>query len=113
MSGTALLFAGQGAQTVGVGKDLADKFPTARALFDRANAALGYDLAGICFKGPEPELTKTENAQPGIYLGSWGAFQLLKERVPSLKFEAAAGMALGGFNAPTGPGGLEFGDGLE
>ncbi len=113
MSGTALLFAGQGAQTVGVGKDLADKFPTARALFDRANAALGYDLAGICFKGPDLELTKTENAQPGIYLVSWVAFQLLKERVPSLKFEAAAGLSLGEFTALTAAGALDFEDGLK
>ena len=57
MSKTALLFAGQGAQAVGMGKDLADKSPTAKAWFDRANAALGYDLAAICFNGPEPELT--------------------------------------------------------
>src|SRR6266513_2828862 len=113
MSGTALLFAGQGAQTVGVGKDLADKFPTARALFDRANAALGYDLAGICFKGPDLELTKTENAQPGIYLVSWVAFQVLKERVPSLKFEAAAGLSLGEFTALTAAGALNFEDGLK
>src|SRR5881392_2792616 len=113
MSGTALLFAGQGAQTVGVGKDLADKFPTARALFDRANAALGYDLASICFEGPEGELTKTENAQPGIYLVSWVAFQLLKERVPSLKFEAAAGLSLGEFTALTAAGALDFEDGLK
>src|ERR1041385_1519435 len=99
MSKTALLFAGQGAQVVGMGKDLADRFPTARALFDRANATLGYDLAGICFHGSETELTKTENAQPGIYLVSWVAFQLLKERVPSLKFEATAGLSLGEFTA--------------
>ena len=113
MSRTALLFAGQGAQTVGVGKDLADKFPTARALFDRANATLGYDLAGICFKGPDLELTKTENAQPGIYLVSWVAFQLLKERVPSLKFEAAAGLSLGEFTALTAAGAFDFEDGLK
>ncbi|HKI72577.1 MAG TPA: ACP S-malonyltransferase [Verrucomicrobiae bacterium] len=113
MSRTALLFAGQGAQTVGVGRDLADKFPTARVLFDRANAALGYDLAGICFKGPDLELTKTENAQPGIYLVSWVAFQLLKERAPSLKFEAAAGLSLGEFTALTAAGALNFEDGLK
>src|SRR5450432_3925630 len=83
MSKTALLFAGQGAQVVGMGKDLAEKFPSAKAWFDRANAALGYDLAGICFNGPEADLTKTENAQPGIFLVSWVAFQLLKEQVQS------------------------------
>ena len=85
MSKTALLFAGQGAQAVGMGKDFAEKFPSAKAWFDRANTALGYDLAAICFNGPEAELTKTENAQPGIFLVSWVAFQLLKEQAPSLK----------------------------
>ncbi len=88
MSKTASLFAGQGAQIVGMGKDFAAAFPSAQAWFDRANATLGYDLASVCFNGPDAELTKTENAQPGIFLVSWVAFQLLKERVPSLKFEA-------------------------
>src|SRR5205814_9275571 len=95
MSKTALLFAGQGAQTVGMAKDLAERFPTAHALLDRANAVLGCDLAGICFYGSEPELTKTENAQPGIYLVSWVAFQLLQERVPGFKFDATAGLSPG------------------
>ena len=113
MSKTALLFAGQGAQVVGMGKDLAEKFPTAKAWFDRANAALGYDLAGICFDGPEAELTKTENAQPGIYLVSWVAFQLLKEKVPNLKFEATAGLSLGEFTALTAAGAMSFEDGLR
>jgi [acyl-carrier-protein] S-malonyltransferase len=113
MSKTALLFAGQGAQGVGMGKDLAAQFPGAKAWFDRANAALGYDLAGICFAGPEPELTKTENAQPGIFLVSWVAFQLLKERVPYLRFEATAGLSLGEFTALTAAGALSFEDGLR
>ncbi|MGO9586381.1 MAG: ACP S-malonyltransferase [Limisphaerales bacterium] len=113
MSKTALLFAGQGAQVVGMGKDLAEKFPAAKAWFDRATAALGYDLASICFNGPEPELTKTENAQPGIFLVSWVAFQLLKERVPSLKFDAAAGLSLGEFTALTVAGAMSFEDGLR
>ncbi len=113
MSKTALLFAGQGAQAVGMGKDLAEKFPPAKAWFDRANATLGYDLASICFNGPEAELTKTENAQPGIFLASWVAFQLLKERVPSLKFDAAAGLSLGEFTALTAAGAMSFEDGLR
>jgi [acyl-carrier-protein] S-malonyltransferase len=113
MSKTALLFAGQGAQAVGMGKDLAEKFPSARAWFDRANAALGYDLAAICFNGPEAELTKTENAQPGIFLVSWVAFQLLKEQAPNLKFEATAGLSLGEFTALTAAGALTFEDGLR
>jgi [acyl-carrier-protein] S-malonyltransferase len=113
MSKTALLFAGQGAQVVGMGKDLAEKFPAAKTWFDRANAALGYDLAGICFNGPEAELTKTENAQPGIFLVSWVVFQLLKEQVPSLKFDATAGLSLGEFTALTAAGAMSFEDGLR
>jgi len=113
MSKTALLFAGQGAQMVGMGKDLAAAFPSAKTWFDRANAALGYDLAAICFKGPEAELTKTENAQPAIFLVGWIAFQLLKERVPSLAFDAAAGLSLGEFTALTAAGAMSFEDGLR
>ncbi len=113
MSKTALLFAGQGAQAVGMGKDLAEKFATAKAWFDRANAAVGYDLAAICFNGPESELTKTENAQPGIFLVSWVVFQLLKEQAPNLKFEATAGLSLGEFTALTAAGAMSFEDGLR
>jgi len=113
MSKTALLFAGQGAQAVGMGKDLSEKFPAAKAWFDRANTALGYDLAAICFNGPDAELTKTENAQPGIFLVSWVAFQLLKEHAPSLKFDATAGLSLGEFTALTAAGAMSFEDGLR
>jgi [acyl-carrier-protein] S-malonyltransferase len=128
MSKTALLFAGQGAQVAGMGKDLAEKFPSARAWFDRANAVLGYDLAGICFNGPEAELTKTENAQPGIFLVSWVCFELLKEQVGvqasacppgtlkrelQLTFDATAGLSLGEFTALTAAGAMSFEDGLR
>lgn len=113
MSKTALLFAGQGAQAVGMGKDLAATIPGAQAWFERANAALGYDLAAICFNGPDAELTKTEHAQPGIFLVSWVAFALLKERVPALKFEATAGLSLGEFTALTAAGAMSFEDGLR
>src|SRR5580698_993119 len=113
MSKTALLFAGQGAQAVGMGKDLAEKFPSARAWFDRANAALGYDLAAICFHGPEADLTKTENAQPGIFLVSWVCFELLREHVPHLQFEAAVGLSLGEFTALTAAGVMSFEDALR
>ena len=112
MSKTALLFAGQGAQAVGMGKDFAEQIPAARALFDRANAALGYDLAHVCFHGPEAQLTKTEHAQPGIFLVSWVAFQLLRERVPSLKFDATSGLSLGEFTALTAADVMSFEDGL-
>jgi len=113
MNKTALLFAGQGAQVVGMGKDLSEAFPSAKAWFDRADAALGYNLSAICFHGPESELTKTENAQPGIFLVSWVAHQLLKERVPHLSFQAAAGLSLGEFTALTAAGAINFEDGLR
>ncbi|MDE3068767.1 MAG: ACP S-malonyltransferase [Verrucomicrobiota bacterium] len=113
MSKTALLFAGQGAQVVGMCKDLAEAFPTAKGWSDRANATLGYDLASICFNGPEAELTKTENAQPGIFLVSWVAFELLKERVPNFEFAAAAGLSLGEFTALAAAGAMRFEDGLR
>jgi [acyl-carrier-protein] S-malonyltransferase len=113
MSKTALLFAGQGAQVVGMGKDLAAKFPSAKGWFARANNVLGYDLAKICSEGPEADLTKTENAQPGIYLVGWLAFQLLKEQVPALNFEATAGLSLGEFTALAAAGVTSFEQGLN
>jgi [acyl-carrier-protein] S-malonyltransferase len=96
-----------------MGKDLAERFPSAKAWFDRANAVLGYDLAKICFEGPEAELTKTEHAQPGIFLVGWVAFQLLKEQAPNLKFEATAGLSLGEFTALAADGTINFNDGIN
>src|SRR5712671_7248625 len=113
MNKTALLFAGQGAQTIGMGQDLMQEYPAARAWFERANATLGYDIASICFHGPEPELIKTENAQPAIFLVSWVAFQLLKEQAPALDFHATAGLSLGEFTALSAAGAMSFEDGLR
>lgn len=113
MSKTALLFAGQGAQTVGMGKSFMDQFPSAKTIFEAANRTLGYDLASICFNGPEKELTKTENAQPAIFLVSWVAFQMLRERVPTLRFGATAGLSLGEFTALAAAEAMSFEDGLE
>ncbi len=113
MQKTALLFAGQGAQCAGMGRDWAAQFPSAKALFDRSREILGFDLARICFDGPEEELTRTENAQPGIFLTSWVAFQLLKERKPDLSFHATAGLSLGELTALTAAGVLSFEEGLK
>jgi len=98
---------------VGMGRELAESSPAAKAWFDRANAALGYDLSSICFRGPEAELTKTEHAQPGIFLASWAAFELLKQRLPALSFQATAGLSLGEFTALAAAGAMSFEEGLR
>src|SRR5262249_10148589 len=73
----------------------------------------GYDLAKICFEGPEADLTKTENAQPGIFLVGWIALELLRERAPRLGFEATAGLSLGEFTALTAAGVWSFAEGIQ
>jgi [acyl-carrier-protein] S-malonyltransferase len=113
MQKTALLFAGQGAQYVGMGRDLAAQLPQANAWFERARQTLGFDLPALCFNGPEMDLTRTENAQPGIFVTSWAAFQLLKERVPQLRFQATAGLSLGELTALAAAGVFSFEDGLN
>lgn len=110
---TALLFAGQGAQYVGMGRDWAETEPEAGAWFERAQQVLGYDLARICFEGPEEVLTRTEHAQPGIFLVSWVAWQLLHRRCPELHVDAVAGLSLGEFTALTVAGVFAFEDGLR
>ncbi len=110
---TALMFAGQGAQVVGMGRDLAEAYPLAQSLMDQANSVLGMDLAAVCLRGPEADLTRTENAQPGIYLVSWIALALLRQRVPGLDFQATAGLSLGEFTALAAADALSFEDGLR
>ncbi len=113
MAKTALLFAGQGAQVVGMGRDLAEAHPTAKSLFAEADEALGYGLSEICFSGPEEELVRTEHAQPAIYLVGWIALQLLREQAPSISFEATAGLSLGEFTALAAADAIGFEDGLR
>lgn len=113
MTKTALLFAGQGAQYVKMGHDLASTHATARDLFARADALLGMDLSRICFEGPEDELTQTEHAQPGIYITSWVALAMLKESIPDFDFHATAGLSLGEFTALAAANAVSFEDGLR
>jgi [acyl-carrier-protein] S-malonyltransferase len=113
MKNTALLFTGQGAQTVGMGRDLCDKYPASRQVFARANEILGRDLQTICFEGPDDVLTQTDNAQPGIFVASLACWEALKAEVPDLKFGAMAGLSLGELTALTAAGAFTFEDGLR
>ncbi|MCG3149951.1 MAG: Malonyl CoA-acyl carrier protein transacylase [Verrucomicrobiae bacterium] len=113
MKKTALLFAGQGAQTVGMGRDLYEKYDVCRQLFARANAVLGRDLQKICFDGPEDVLTKTDNAQPGIFLTSLACLEALRSQVANFSFQATAGLSLGEFTALTAAEAVSFEDGLR
>ena len=91
MTGKALLFSGQGAQFVGMGKDLAEAYPEAKQIFDQANDVLGYDLAAVCFEGPEEKLTKSNYAQPAIFATSVACYAALKQEKADVEFVAAAG----------------------
>lgn len=93
-----LLFPGQGSQKPGMGKDLYDTFPEARAVFDRVDHTLGVPLSRLCFEGPAEELTLTQNAQPALLAHGAAVWAVVKERVaPHVK--AAAGHSLGEFTA--------------
>ena len=110
---TALLFSGQGSQTVGMGRDLCEKYEVCRRLFTRANEVLGRDLQKICFEGPVDVLTKTDNAQPAIFLTSLACFEALKSQVPDLAFDATAGLSLGEFTALAAADVVSFDNGLR
>ena len=109
------MFPGQGAQTVGMCRELYDSLPAARDLFDRAEVVLGFDLAEICFNGPEEKLNATDISQPALYVCSMAALESLKESDPEVVEDVpmAAGLSLGEYSAITFAGGISFEDGLQ
>ncbi|MDP0490163.1 MAG: ACP S-malonyltransferase [Verrucomicrobiota bacterium JB023] len=113
MTECVLLFAGQGAQKVGMGKDLIEASPKAKALFEKADEVLGRDLSKIVFEGPEEELTKTANCQPALFVHGLAMWEILQEQVPGLKAVAAAGLSLGEMTAHTAAGSFSFEEGLR
>ena len=114
MPKTALLFPGQGAQYVGMGKDLAGKYPQARAVFDRADSLLGIALSKTCFEGPEAELNRTDVSQPAILVHSWAVVEVLKStdkgRALLDRAMVAAGLSLGEYSALAAAGALSWED---
>jgi [acyl-carrier-protein] S-malonyltransferase len=106
MSKTAFLFPGQGSQSVGMGFDLAQTFPIARQTFDEANEALGFDLADLCFNGPEERLRLTEFTQPAIFTVSVAALRVLTEA--GVTPDYLAGHSLGEYSANVAAGSIEF-----
>lgn len=114
MSRIAFLFPGQGAQTVGMGQQLAESLPAARSLFDRAGEILGYDLATLCFEGPAEQLDSTVTSQPALFVTSLAALESLREESPEvvLSCEAAAGLSLGEYTAMVFAGVMDFEAGL-
>lgn len=102
------VFPGQGAQFVGMAKDLVDSFPIAKEMFQKADQALGYSLSKICFNGPEDELKLTANVQPAILTHSCIAFELAK--ITDIK--VAAGHSLGEYSALVAAGALAFEDAI-
>ncbi len=110
MSKLAAMFPGQGAQGVGMGRDLAESDPALRGWFERAGAALGFDLAKICFEGPDTELTKSDKAQPAIFVHSVVCFEALRAAKPGLTWAAAAGLSSGEWAALYAAGVLGFED---
>ena len=107
----AFVFPGQGSQSIGMGKDLADNYSAAKAIFVKANEALGFDLQKICFEGPVEELKRTAITQPAIFTVSMAAFAVLKEK--GLSAEVMAGHSLGEYSALCAAGALDFSDAVR
>jgi len=107
----ALLFPGQGSQVVGMGKDLAEKYPLARQTFEEADDALGYKLSTLCFEGPEDQLRLTEITQPAILTASIAALRVLETRMPKPCY--VAGHSLGEYSAHVASGTFSFSDAVR
>jgi len=108
----AFVFPGQGSQYPGMGKDLAENFSTARQVFEEANDVLGFDLAALCYNGPEDELRLTTNTQPAILTVSVAALKVL-EQESGLQPAYVAGHSLGEYSALVAAGGLSFADAVR
>src|SRR3984893_8348334 len=107
----ALLFPGQGSQTVGMGKDLAEKYPVARQTFEEADEALGYKLSTLCFEGPEDQLRLTEITQPAILTASIAALRVIETLMPKPSY--VAGHSLGEYSADVAAGTFSFADAVR
>ena len=109
----ALLFAGQGAQVVGMGRDLAEQFPTAADLFRQADEILGRKLSEIAWNGPLEELTKTSNCQPALFVHGLACLSILRESAGDFPIGGAAGLSLGEMTAHAAAGTFDFASGLK